>query len=70
MDRHRLDVASLTMGLALLAVGLTVLVADLSGSDLDMRWVLPGVLLLFGATGLAGSLRRLPRRTKRDPAGE
>lgn len=61
MDRHPIDVASLTMGLALLVVAVAVLVTDLSGTDLDLRWVLPGVLLVVGAAGLAGSLRRLPR---------
>ena len=56
MRRHELDIASLVMGVALLAVAVGVLVAEASGADVNLEWVLPAVLLGVGLAGLAGSL--------------
>lgn len=71
---HDLDLASLVMGAALLAVATGVLVADRAGDTVELRWVLPLVLLGVGAAGLLGSAVRIRRRprvgepdTARDP---
>lgn len=71
MSRHDLDVSSLFTGLLLLAVGGGYLVADATDISIDGRWVLPTVLIALGLTGLAGSVKRGPRRSNdTGPASE
>ena len=56
--RHPLDVLSLVLGLALLAVAGTVLLHDLTSTELDLRWLGPALLIAAGVAGLAASTRR------------
>ena len=56
--RHPLDVLSLILGLALLAVAGTVLLTDLTSTELDLRWFGPALLIAAGVAGLAASTRR------------
>ena len=56
--RHPLDVFSLVLGLALLAVAGAFLLTDLSDAELDLRWLGPAVLIAAGVAGLAASTRR------------
>ena len=52
-ERHDFDVISLMLGLMLIGVATAVLIVG----DVQVRWVLPGLLIALGAAGLAGSLR-------------
>jgi hypothetical protein len=59
--RHDLDLASLLSGLVFIAVA----VAGLAGADLDLRWLLPTVLVLLAVAGLSAVLQGR-RRIDRD----
>jgi hypothetical protein len=59
-SRHPADAFSLVMGLLFLALGGLYLVHDLSGPDVDLRWVAPAALIAIGVAGLAASVRRRP----------
>lgn len=56
MNRHDLDWISLIAGLLLATIGLTFLLTDVSVTALDLRWVVPGLLVLAGG-GLLLSAR-------------
>lgn len=56
--RHPLDVLSLLLGLALLAVAGTYLLTDATSTALDLRWLGPVLLIGTGVAGLAASARR------------
>jgi hypothetical protein len=58
--RHPADPFSLVMGLLFLALGGFYLLHDLSGPDVDLRWVGPAALIAIGVAGLAASVRRKP----------
>ena len=58
--RHQADAFSLVMGLLFMALGGIYLVHDLSGPDVDLRWVGPAALIAIGVAGLAASVRRRP----------
>lgn len=60
--RHQADAFSLVMGLLFLALGGFYLVHDLSGPDVDLRWVGPAALIAIGVAGLLASVRRRPPR--------
>ena len=64
MWRHERDTLSLMAGLLLIDVGGLFLLTDLFSVDLDGRWIVPAVLLVVGAAGLASTLRR---RTEKQP---
>jgi hypothetical protein len=55
--RHERDSVSLMAGLLLVLLGAVFLVDDLTGLDVDGRWVAPLVLMAVGAVGLLSSLR-------------
>lgn len=57
-----MDLSSFVMGIALLAVTIGVLITDLAGNDVELRWVLPLVLLAVGLAGLVGPLLRMGDR--------
>ena len=59
---HQPDAFSLVMGLLFLALGGLYLAHDLSGPDVDLRWVGPAALIAIGVAGLAASVRRRPPR--------
>ena len=60
--RHQPDAFSLVMGLLFLALGGFYLVHDLTGPDVDLRWVAPAALIAIGLAGLLASVRRRPAR--------
>ena len=59
---HQADAFSLVMGLLFMALGGFYLVHDLTGPDVDLRWVGPAALIAIGVAGLAASVRRRPAR--------
>ena len=60
--QHPPDAFSLVMGLLFLALGGFYLAHDLTGPDVDLRWVGPAALIAIGVAGLAASVRpRAPR---------
>ena len=61
MWRHERDSVSLMAGLLLVLLGAVFLVDDLTGLDVDGRWVAPLVLMAVGAVGLLSSLRSVER---------
>jgi hypothetical protein len=56
VQRHDFDIASFVMGVALLLVAVGAVVADVENSTVNLRWVLPVVLLGLGGAGFAGTL--------------
>ena len=52
---------SLMAGLLLVLLGAVFLVDDLTGIEVDGRWVAPLVLMAVGAVGLLSSLRSVER---------
>ncbi|MBK5307282.1 MAG: hypothetical protein JJD92_11400 [Frankiaceae bacterium] len=58
--RHQSDAFSLVMGLLFMALGGFYLAHDLTGPDVDLRWVGPAALIAIGVAGLAASVRRRP----------
>ncbi len=48
MSRHAADVVSLVFGVVFVALGLVGIVDTLSVSLADIRWLLPGLLIVFG----------------------
>ena len=55
--RHDRDAVSLVLGLLVVAAAALVLLEDVAGVDLDLRWAGPVVLIVVGALGLLGSVR-------------
>jgi hypothetical protein len=60
--RHQTDAFSLVTGLLFLALGGFYLMHDLTGPEVDLRWVGPAALIAIGFAGLAASVRRRPPR--------
>ena len=60
MQRHPLDLVSLTAGLVFTAVAIIGLSGTLSLSVQDLRWIGPGLLVLFGVVLVATSVSRRP----------
>ena len=61
MWRHERDSVSLMAGLLLVLLGAVFLVDDLTGIDVDGRWVALLVLMAVGAVGLLSSLHSVER---------
>ena len=61
MERHERDSVSLMAGLLLVLLAAVFLVDDLTGLDVDGRWVAPLVLIAVGAVGLLSTLRSAER---------
>ena len=57
MWRHERDALSLMAGLLFVLGAGLFLLGDLTGLDLDGRWVAPVVLIAVGGTGLLSILR-------------
>jgi hypothetical protein len=64
--RHELDAVSLVAGLLFLVVAGVHIVARSTETDLNLRWMVPAVLVLLGVLGLLSAVR-FPRR---EPAGD
>ena len=61
MWRHERDTLSLMFGALLVLRAGAFLVDDLTGLDVDGRWVAPLVLIAVGAVGLLSTLRSAER---------
>ena len=61
MRRHEADPVSLVAGLLFLVVSVVHIAARASDTDLNLRWMVPAVLVLLGVLGLLGAIRSNPR---------
>ena len=68
MRRHELDAVSLVAGLLFLVVAGVHIVARSTGTDLNLRWMVPAVLVLLGVLGLLSAVRFPPREPAVDAA--
>jgi hypothetical protein len=59
--RHEIDAVSLAAGLLFLIVAGVHIVARSTETDLNLRWMVPAVLVLLGVLGLLSAVR-FPRR--------
>ena len=57
MRRHEIDAVSLVAGLLFLVVAAVHIAARSTDTDLNLRWMLPAVLVLLGVLGLLGAMR-------------
>lgn len=69
MRRHETDLVSLVAGAVFLAVAAAHVLARANGTDLNLRWTLPALLLLLGALGLVGGLGLRGSREREPAAG-
>jgi hypothetical protein len=65
--RHETDWFSLSVGGLFLLVA-AVHLATGAGHDLDLRWLLPALLMLLGTIGLIGATRAGPDRRTDGPS--
>ncbi|MDQ1626758.1 MAG: hypothetical protein QOI54_502 [Actinomycetota bacterium] len=69
MRRHETDWFSLSVGgLFLLVAAVYLATGAGAGHDLDLRWLLPALLMLLGAIGLIGATRAGPDRSTDGPS--
>jgi hypothetical protein len=61
MKRHEPDWTSLIAGVTFCAIALTYLGGEVTHRSLELRWVLPMLLIGLGIAGLAGTLVRAHR---------
>lgn len=61
MKRHEPDWTSLIAGITFCAIALAYLVGDVTHRSLELRWVVPMMLIGLGLAGLAGTLVRARR---------
>ena len=57
MRRHEIDAVSVFAGLLFLVVAGVHIVARATDTDLNLRWMVPAVLVLLGALGLLSAVR-------------
>ena len=57
MRRHEIDAVSVFAGLLFLIVAGVHIVARATDTDLNLRWMVPAVLVLLGAIGLLSAVR-------------
>lgn len=69
MRRHEIDAVSLVAGLLFLVVAGVHIVARSTETDLNLRWMVPAVLVLLGVLGLLSAVR-FPRREPADDAAD
>jgi hypothetical protein len=55
--RHETDYVSLVAGLLFLVVAAVHVAAGSTDTELDVRWMIPTLLLLLGIVGLMGAVR-------------
>ena len=68
MKRHDTDWTSLIAGLTFCVIALAYLGGEITGRSLELRWVVPLLLIGVGAAGVAGTVVRAVRQTA--PVGE
>jgi len=66
VKRHETDYFSLAAGLLFTALGIAFAVSAETGWQVDGRWLVPTMLIVLGAGGLAASVTA-SRRQRRDP---
>ena len=57
MRRHEIDAVSVFAGLLFLVVAGVHIVARATDTDLNLRWMVPAVLVVLGALGLLSAVR-------------
>lgn len=62
MKRHETDLTSLVAGLTFCGIAIAYLLGELVGRGLDLRWVVPILLIGLGVAGLTGTLLGSHRR--------
>jgi hypothetical protein len=63
MKRHETDWTSLIAGLTFCVIAVAYLGGEISGRSLELRWVIPLLLIGLGAAGVAGTVVRARRLT-------
>jgi hypothetical protein len=61
MKRHETDWTSLIAGITFCAIAVAYLASEITGRTLELRWVVPILLIGLGVAGLAGTLVRARR---------
>jgi hypothetical protein len=61
MKRHETDWTSLIAGIPFCAIAIAYLGGEITHRSLEVRWVLPMLLIGLGIAGLAGTLVRARR---------
>jgi hypothetical protein len=67
MRRHETDWTSLIAGVTFCAIALAYLGGEVTHRSLELRWVLPILLIGLGIAGLAGTLVRARRLSDTAP---
>jgi hypothetical protein len=67
MKRHETDWTSLIAGVTFCAIALAYLGGEVTHRSLELRWVLPMLLIGLGIAGLAGTLVRARRLSDTTP---
>ncbi|HEY0870347.1 MAG TPA: hypothetical protein VGD55_08105 [Acidothermaceae bacterium] len=68
MKRHEPDWTSLIAGVTFCAIAVAYLGGEITHRSLELRWVLPMLLIGLGVAGLAGTLVRARRLSEPAPA--
>ena len=68
MKRHEPDWTSLIAGVTFCAIALAYLGGEVTHRSLELRWVLPMLLIGLGLAGLAGTLVRARRMSDAGPS--
>lgn len=63
MKRHETDWTSLIAGLTFCVIAVAYLGGEITGRSLELRWVVPLLLIGLGAAGVAGTVVRAVRQT-------
>jgi hypothetical protein len=66
VNRHRTDWTTLIAGVTFCAIATAYLGADISNRTLEVRWIVPLLLIGLGVAGIAGTV---VRGVKRRPTG-
>jgi hypothetical protein len=64
VKRHLTDWTSLLTGITFCTIAISCLSADLSHRSLEVRWMLPMLLIGLGVAGLGGTVARGVRRNR------
>ncbi len=66
MKRHEPDWTSLIAGVTFCAIAVAYLGGEITHRSLELRWVIPMLLIGLGVAGLAGTLVRARRMSESD----